>query len=149
MYLDPRDASLASANELITQMTPDLGKAYFDMDTCLSVFVYAFARHENYIILGMTDPKTIDPSLLHPWLRTCFRNPNLEKQIAKDNGDIDVYAVSTMIVEHVLDLVRVAQCSTVQRYSVPLMQNKKNCTEIKTNGQIRILFFRTLLAFLT
>ena len=44
----------------------------------------------------MTDPKTIDPSLLHPWLRKCLRNPNLEKKITKDKGDIDVYTVSTM-----------------------------------------------------
>ena len=47
--------------------------------------------------LGVTDPKTIDPALLHPWLRTCLRNPNLEKQIANDKGDMDVYLVSTLV----------------------------------------------------
>ena len=132
MYLDPLDASLASANELITQMKPDLGKPYFDTDTCLSVFVYAFARHENYIILGMTDPKTIDPSLLHPWLRKCFRNPNLEKQIAKDNGDIDVYTVSRT-------RLRFSKSSTMQ-YSATVQctfdaKQKKIAQKLKRTGK--------------
>ena len=66
----------------------------------------------------MTDPKTIDPSLLHPWLRKCLRNPNLEKKITKDKGDIDVYTVSTMALEYVLDLVRGAQYSTMQQCNI-------------------------------
>ena len=66
----------------------------------------------------MTDPKTIDPSLLHPWLRRCLRNPNLAKQITKDKGDIDVYTVSTMALEYVLDLVRGAQYSTMQQCNI-------------------------------
>ena len=61
----------------------------------------------------MTDPKTIDPSLLHPWLRRCLRIPNFEEKITKDKGDIDVYTVSTMALEYVLDLVRGPQYRTM------------------------------------
>ena len=68
----------------------------------------------------MTDPKTIDPSLLHPWLRTCLQNPNLEKQITKDKGDIDVYTVSTMELRlRFSNRATIQYNATVQHYDTP------------------------------
>ena len=49
-----------------------------------------------FFCLGITDPRSIDSSLLHPWLRICFKSYNIEKHLEQDRVNGDIYAVSVV-----------------------------------------------------
>ena len=65
-----------------------------EKNKCLLVIILYVTIYTYFHSLVPTDPRSIDASLLHPWLRGCFKSYSLEKNIKQHEEDIHAVSIN-------------------------------------------------------